>query len=113
MAAQAAGIPKSRLIVDPGIGVGKTVTHNLQLLAGLALFHSLGVPVLVGASRKRFIGALSGGAEPRARLPGSLAAALAAVAQGAQFVRVHDVEETVQALAIWRAIEAGRLEATP
>jgi dihydropteroate synthase len=106
-AAEAAGISRSRLVVDPGIGFGKTVGHNLQLLAGMALFHSLGVPVLVGASRKRFIGSLTGVDRAEDRTAGSLAAALSAVSHGAQFIRVHDVAATVQALAVWRGIEAG------
>lgn len=109
-AAIAAGIPREGLIVDPGLGFGKTPEHNLRLLGGLTLFLGLGCPILVGASRKSFIGALAGGDTraggpgPDARLPGSLAAILAAVQQGAYIVRVHDVAETRQALAIWRGI---------
>ncbi|QYK40945.1 MAG: dihydropteroate synthase [Paracoccaceae bacterium] len=103
-AAMAAGIPRNRLVVDPGIGFGKTVAHNLALIRGLSLFHALGLPVLLGASRKRFIGTIGG--EPRVdrRMPGSLAVALAGLAQGAQIVRVHDVAETRQAVALWQAI---------
>jgi dihydropteroate synthase len=107
-AAEAAGIPKSRVIVDPGIGFGKTVTHNLQLLGGVSLFHSLGVPVLIGASRKRFIGAITGVETAADRLAGSLSTMLSAVAQGVQLVRVHDVAASAQALAMWQAIEAQR-----
>jgi len=103
-AAHAAGIARSRLIVDPGIGFGKTAAHNLTLLQGLARFHALGAPVLLGASRKRFIGTLSGVEVADQRLAGSLAVALHAAAQGAQVIRVHDVAETVQALALWRAL---------
>ncbi len=103
-ACRAAGIPPDRLAVDPGIGFGKTVAHNLELLARLRRLTHLGVAVLVGASRKSFIGALSGGARPQDRLPGSLAAALAAAANGAHILRVHDVAATVQALTVWRAI---------
>ncbi len=99
-----AGIARAQLIVDPGIGFGKTLAHNLALMQGLAVFHGLGAPVLLGASRKSFIGTLSGVAEARARMPGSLAVALAAAGQGAQIIRVHDVAETVQALALWRAL---------
>jgi dihydropteroate synthase len=106
-AAEAAGIARDRIVVDPGIGFGKTVAHNLALLAALSAFHGLGCPVLVGASRKRFIGALGAAAEPAARLPGSLAVALAAVAQGVQVLRVHDVAETRQALALWQAARRG------
>ncbi len=102
IALEAAGIARSRLIVDPGIGFGKGVAENLSLLNGLALFHGLGCPVLLGASRKRFIGALSGEAPVEQRLGGSIAVALKAAEQGAQIVRVHDVPETVQALKVWR-----------
>ena len=103
-ALEAAGIARSRLIVDPGIGFGKGVAENLALLNGLSLFHGLGCPLLVGASRKRFIGALAGEAPVEARLAGSLAVALKAAEQGAQIVRVHDVAETVQALKVWRGM---------
>ncbi len=103
-----AGISKERLILDPGIGFGKTLDHNLQLMNGLALFHGLGCPVLLGASRKRFIA----GIDPRAveagnRLGGSLAAVAAAWRAGAQFVRVHDVSQSVQWLAVASAIGDG------
>jgi dihydropteroate synthase len=106
----AAGIDKARIIVDPGIGFGKTLAHNLALLQGVAMFHGLGVPVLLGASRKALVGrtAEAAGAAtvpPDARLPGSLAIALHAAACGVQVVRVHDVPETVQALAVWRAAQ--------
>ena len=100
--AEAAGIARGRIIVDPGIGFGKTLRHNLQLLNGLALFHGLGCPILLGASRKRIVGALSGEAPVEKRLGGSLALALAGAAQGVQLLRVHDVYETVQALRVWR-----------
>ena len=103
-AAMAAGIGRDRIMVDPGIGFGKTVAHNLALLQRLSLFHDLGVPVLLGVSRKRFIGTI--GEEPVAerRMPGSVAVALAGVAQGMQVVRVHDVAETRQALRLWQAV---------
>ena len=104
-AAEAAGIPRERIIVDPGIGFGKTARHNLEILRDLALFHGLGCPLLVGASRKSFIGRLSAGEAPKARLPGSLAAALHALGEGAHILRVHDVAETRQALAIWRGVQ--------
>jgi dihydropteroate synthase len=103
-AAEAAGIDRSRILIDPGFGFGKTVAHNLELMNGLALFHSLGCPLVVGASRKRTIGALSNEAPAGRRLGGSIAFALKAVEQGAQIVRVHDVPETVQALRIWRGL---------
>lgn len=108
-AAEAAGIERARIVVDPGIGFGKTVQHNLDLLNGLALLHGLGCPIMVGASRKRMIGALSGEAPADARLPGSLALALKAVEQGAQLLRVHDVPETVQTLRIWRGLRDAAL----
>ncbi len=98
----AAGIDRDRIIADPGIGFGKGLDHNLALLRGLSLFHGLGVPLLLGASRKALIGRMAGDVPPDARLPGSLALALHAAAQGVQIVRVHDVAETAQALAVWR-----------
>jgi dihydropteroate synthase len=103
-ACAAAGIPAARIVVDPGLGFGKTGDHNLTILGHLGLLHGLGCALLVGASRKSFIGRLAGGAAPRDRLGGSLAAALHGIARGAQLVRVHDVHETAQALAIWQAI---------
>jgi dihydropteroate synthase len=99
-----AGIPRSRIVADPGIGFGKTIDHNLALLSQLALFHGLGVRLLVGASRKGFIARLSRDEPPRERLPGSLAVALAAAGQGAQILRVHDVPETIQALRVAAAL---------
>jgi dihydropteroate synthase len=103
-AAEALGIPRARIAVDPGIGFGKTVEHNLALLRGLSLLHGLGCPILLGASRKRFIGSIGGAADPQARMPGSVAVALAGVAQGVQMIRVHDVAETRQALRLWQAV---------
>ncbi len=102
-AARQAGIAPSRIAADPGLGFGKTLAHNLALLEHTSLFHGLGVPLLIGASRKRFIEGLAGGTEPRAREPGSHAAAIAAASQGAQILRVHDVAGTSQALGMWRA----------
>jgi dihydropteroate synthase len=107
--AEGAGIERSRIVVDPGIGFGKNVQHNLDLMNGLALLHGLGCPIMLGASRKRMIGALSGEAPPDARLPGSLALALKAADQGAHLLRVHDVPETVQALRIWRGLRDAAL----
>ena len=104
VALEAEGIARSRLIVDPGIGFGKGLAENLALLNGLAMFHGLGCPLLVGASRKRFIGALAGEIPASERLPGSLTVALKAAEQGAQLMRVHDVAETVQALKVWRGL---------
>jgi dihydropteroate synthase len=105
-AAEAAGIARARIAVDPGFGFAKTATHNLEVTSWLALFHGLGCPVLFGASRKSSIGRLSRGEPADARLPGSLALALAAAARGAHILRVHDVAETVQALAVQRALDA-------
>lgn len=101
--AEAAGIARDRIAIDPGIGFGKTLAHNLALLARLSLFHSLGLPVLLGASRKRFIGTLTGEDDAAKRMPGSIAVALAGVAQGVQMIRVHDVAETRAALTLWQA----------
>lgn len=103
-AAVQAGIQRQRILIDPGFGFGKNVAHNLELMNGLAMLHSLGCPLVVGASRKRTIGALSGEASVEKRLGGSIAFALKAAEQGAQIVRVHDVFETVQALRVWRGL---------
>ena len=103
-AAEVAGIKRDRVLVDVGFGFGKNVGHNLELMNGLSLFHSLGCPLVVGASRKRTIGALSGEAPADRRLGGSIAFALKAAEQGAHVLRVHDVPETVQALRIWRGL---------
>ncbi|ETX29763.1 dihydropteroate synthase [Roseivivax isoporae] len=111
-ALEAQGIPRDRIVVDPGIGFGKTMAHNLALLEGVALFHGLGCPVLVGASRKRFIGVISGEQEPARRVPGSLAVALAAAAEGVQILRIHDVAETAAALKVWQATRQGRHDGT-
>ena len=103
----ALGIPRTQIITDPGIGFGKTMEHNLMLLRNLSLFHGLGCPILLGASRKRFIGEIGGTPEAADRAPGSVAVALAGVAQGVQVLRVHDVRETVAALRLWRAATQG------
>ncbi len=103
-AAEVAGIARTRIVADPGIGFGKTVEHNLALLGRLSLFHGLGVPLLVGVSRKSFIARLSAGEPAGQRLGGSLAAGLAAIGQGAQILRVHDVPETLQAVRMIAAI---------
>ncbi len=98
----AAGIDRARLIVDPGIGFGKSLADNLALLNGLAIFHGLGCPIMLGASRKRLIGALSNEAPVGERLGGSMALAMKGADAGVQFLRVHDVAETVQAVRVWR-----------
>lgn len=103
----AAGIARDRIWIDPGIGFGKTMAHNLALLANLAVLHDLGCPILLGASRKGFIGRLSGATVPRDRMPGSVGVAIAAAAQGVQMVRVHDVAASRAALTLWQAATTG------
>lgn len=102
--AEGQGIARNRIIVDPGIGFGKTLSHNLDLLRGLSAFHDLGLPVLLGASRKRFVGTIGGAEVAGDRMPGSVSVALWGAAQGAQILRVHDVDETAQALRLWLAM---------
>ena len=97
----AAGIAREKIVIDPGIGFGKTLDHNLALIDQISMFHGLGVPVLLGASRKSFIDALCGVDEAKDRLAGSVAAALKGVQSGVQFLRVHDVAETKQAVEVW------------
>ena len=101
-----AGIARARIAVDPGIGFAKTVAHNLELLNGLARFAELDLPVVLGVSRKSFIGRVSADEPADARVAGTIAANLAGVARGAHILRVHDVAETRQALALWQAIES-------
>lgn len=103
-ACEAAGIPRDRIAVDPGIGFGKTVDHNLAIFNRLHLYHDLGCTVVIGLSRKSFIARLSGGEPPQRRVAGSLAAGLWAASKGAHVLRVHDVFETRQALAVWSAL---------
>lgn len=105
----AAGVDRSKILIDPGIGFGKTLQENLALVNGLALFHGLGCPILLGVSRKRLIGALSNEAPADARLGGSLAIALKGAELGAQIIRVHDVFETVQAIRVWRGMRDAAL----
>ncbi len=102
-AAIAAGIRFENIAVDPGIGFGKTLQHNAALLNGFSLYHGLGVPLLLGCSRKSFIAALDNQAPPHLRVGGSVAGALKGAAQGVQLLRVHDVRETRQALRVWFA----------
>ncbi len=104
--AEAAGIEREKIWIDPGIGFGKTVEHNLRLLNSVRRFADMRFPVLVGASRKRFIGELSGGAPESERLGGTIAACLAAMAGGASMVRVHDVAPVVQAIRVASGIES-------
>ena len=103
----AQGIPRASIIVDPGIGFGKTQAHNLALLSRLSIFHGLGCPILLGASRKKFIGTIGGTPDAAARMPGSVAVALAGIAQGVQLIRAHDVAETRAAILLWRAATSG------
>lgn len=101
---EAIGILREQIIIDPGIGFGKTQAHNLTLLKNLSLFHGIGCPILLGVSRKRFIGDI--GKEPQAdrRVPGSIAVGLAGLSQGVQLLRVHDVAETAQAMRLWQSL---------
>ena len=103
-AAEMSGIPKKRIVVDPGFGFGKTTAHNVALLARLERFTDLGVPILAGLSRKRTIGELTGRDDPHHRVYGSVAAHLIAAQRGAKLLRVHDVAATVDALKIWNAV---------
>lgn len=102
-AAEAAGISRGRIVIDPGFGFGKTIEHNLAMLQQLHTLRELGVPVLAGLSRKSMLGVITGRAV-EARGAASVAAALIAVQRGATIVRVHDVRETVDALKVWRAV---------
>ena len=105
----AAGIARANIILDPGIGFGKSVAENLTLLNALPLFHALGQPLLVGVSRKRMIGALSNEAPAHQRLGGSLALAVKAMDAGVPLLRVHDVPDTVQAARVWRGMRDAAL----
>ncbi|WDK02092.1 dihydropteroate synthase [Xanthomonas campestris] len=105
-AAEMAGIDKRRLILDPGFGFDKSTVHNLTVLAQLQRLQEFGLPVLVGFSRKRTIGELTGRQVAAERVHGSVAAHLIAAQQGAQLLRVHDVAATVDALKVWRAVAA-------
>lgn len=105
-AAVAAGIARSMIAIDPGIGFGKGLVHNVDLLARTAALHGLGCPLLIGVSRKRFIAGLSKGEPPKDRVAGSVATALHTLGQGAHILRVHDVAATVQAVAVWQALQS-------
>ncbi len=106
-ACEAVGIPRAKIVADPGIGFGKHLNHNVAVLASMSLYHGLGVPVLLGASRKKLIGQLCNVDNPQDRVPGSIAAALNSIAQGVQIVRVHDVAATRQAVSVWQAASQG------
>ncbi|WP_017461064.1 dihydropteroate synthase [Dyella ginsengisoli] len=107
-ACELSGIDKRKVLVDPGFGFGKTLEHNLELLRDLQRFTDLGSGVYAGLSRKSMIGTITGRTAPADRAAGSVAAALIAVQQGAKLVRVHDVQATVDALAVWHAVDANR-----
>lgn len=107
----AAGVDRAKIVIDPGIGFGKSLADNLALMNGLALFHGIGCPILLGASRKRIVGALANEAPAEQRLGGSLALALKGVSLGAQLFRVHDAFESVQALRVWRGMQDAALTA--
>lgn len=101
----AAGISADKIMIDPGIGFGKTQAHNLTLLRGIAKFHALDCPILLGVSRKRFIGTIGNEPDPALRTAGSIAVGLAAINQGVQILRVHDIVETKQAIALWLSVQ--------
>jgi len=101
---EAAGMSRDKILVDPGIGFGKTLADNLAIINNLAIYHGLGCALLFGASRKRLIGALSNAEDAKGRLGGSIFLAMKAVEQGAHIVRVHDAAETVQAIQVWRGL---------
>ncbi len=102
--AKKAGISEEKIILDPGIGFGKSLSHNKTLIKNLGLFHGLGCPIMIGLSRKSFIGEIVGELDPSKRLGGSLAALLTAVSRGTHLVRVHDVNETKQAIEVWNSL---------
>jgi dihydropteroate synthase len=106
-AAEQAGIRREAIMIDPGFGFAKHPPHSLALLRGLAGLATLGLPILAGVSRKGFIGATSGEPDPTRRFPGSIAAGLFALSQGAAILRVHDVRETVRAVRVWHALTQG------
>lgn len=106
--AESRGIARAHIVVDPGIGFGKTTAHNLSLMHHLGRLNDLECPILLGASRKRFIGEIGSAPEPKDRMPGSLAVALWAASHGAHVIRVHDAIETRQALRLWHAMETAR-----
>ncbi len=101
---EAFGIPRSSIMVDPGIGFGKTLEHNLEVIRALSLFHGLGAVLLLGVSRKRFIGTIGQVEQADARAPGSIAVGLEGLRQGVQMLRVHDIAQTKQAIRLWQAV---------
>lgn len=111
-AVEAAGLARDTILVDPGIGFGKSLAENLAIINNLTIYHGLGCAILFGASRKRLIGALANEADAESRLGGSIFLAMKAVEQGAHIVRVHDVAETAQAIQVWRGLRDAALTAT-
>jgi dihydropteroate synthase len=110
-AVEAVGLSRAAILVDPGVGFGKTLADNLAIINNLAIYHGLGCALLFGASRKRLIGALSNEAGATDRLGGSIFLAMKAVEQGAHIVRVHDAAETIQAIRVWRGLRDAALTA--
>jgi dihydropteroate synthase len=104
-------LAREKILVDPGIGFGKSLSDNLAIINNLTIYHGLGCALLFGASRKRLIGALSNEAEAADRLGGSIFLAVKAVEQGAHIVRVHDAAETIQAIRVWRGLRDAALTA--
>ena len=102
--AVSAGVPREKIIIDPGIGFGKTQAHNLALVRNISLFHTLGCPILLGVSRKRFIGNIAGVDQAEDRASGSVSVALEGLRQGVQIIRAHDIEAHRQAFSLWRAL---------
>jgi dihydropteroate synthase len=98
------GIPKSNIIIDPGIGFAKVLKQNLIILKGLSIFHGIGCPILLGASRKKFIGTIAMEENPLNLSAGSITVGLEALNQGVQILRVHDVSQTMQALRLWKSL---------
>ena len=105
--AEAYGIPKTQILLDPGIGFNKNLNHNLTLLNRVSLFHALGCRLLIGASRKGFIGTISGEENPEKRLAGSIVVSLGIIKQGVQILRVHDIIEHQQAILMWKGMTHG------
>jgi len=108
-AAIVAGIPREKIVLDPGIGFGKSLADNLALINALPMFHAIGQPLMLGASRKRMIGALDNEAGAHQRLGGSVALAMKGLEAGVQLLRVHDVRDTVQAIRVWRGLRDAAL----
>lgn len=101
-----AGLPRQLLVADPGLGFGKTLNHNLSLMQNLSMFHGLGVPLLIGASRKRTIRDITAAATPKDTVPGNIASALSAISQGVHIIRAHDIIATRQAILMWKALHS-------